>query len=157
LQEIRRCGDSVIVDLEEHEKALVKELVREMKMLLEADMAGRENDPVLQRLFPEAYEEEEDQQAFRDLIGGELLAVKLEALRSVETAVSQPGPMELGSDEIERWLSWLTDVRLAIGTRLDMTEEKMEAELDPRDPGSAALAVLHWLGWLQGSILDAIT
>jgi hypothetical protein len=51
----------------------------------------------------------------------------------------------------------LTDLRLAIGTRLDVTEEKMSDDIDPDDPEAAALSVLHWLGWVQGTILEAIT
>jgi hypothetical protein len=38
-----------------------------------------------------------------------------------------------------------------------VTEEKMSGDIDPDDPEAAALSVLHWLGWVQGTILEAIT
>jgi hypothetical protein len=63
----------------------------------------------------------------------------------------------LDEEEVDRLLALLTDIRLAIGTRLDVTEERMAAELDRDDPDAAALSVLHWLGWLQESVIAAIT
>jgi hypothetical protein len=53
------------------------------------------------------------------------------------------------------WLRTINDIRLTIGTRLEVDETKMAAELDERDPEAPALAVLHWLGWLQESFLES--
>ncbi len=141
--------------LEAHERQLLGELVAEMRLLLEADIPA--SDAVMERLFPQAYEEEEDERAYRELIGNELHARKLAVLGTVDQALSSGAPeIALHGDDLDSWLAWLTDVRLAIGTRVEITEEKMGAELDPSDPEAAALSVLHWLGWMQGSILEAI-
>ena len=69
------------------------------------------------------------------------------------------GPLEtsIPEDEVLAWLTGITDLRLAIGTRIDVTEEMMAADLDPKDPTAPALSVLHWLGWLQESILAEIS
>jgi hypothetical protein len=64
------------------------------------------------------------------------------------------GVTTLSPEEGEAWVRALTDMRLAIGTRLDVTEETMSTEPDPDDPSAAPLQILHWLGWLQESILD---
>lgn len=59
-------------------------------------------------------------------------------------------------EEIDSWLSVLTDLRLAIGTRLGVSEESMLEEIEPTHPDAPAYAVLHWLGWLQETFLDAV-
>ena len=49
----------------------------------------------------------------------------------------------------------LTDLRLAIGARLEVTEELMSADVGPEDERAPALVTLHWLGWLQEMLLKA--
>ncbi len=144
-------GAGVFVELEEDEQELLRRLTGEMRTLLEADIPPE--DDVVQRLFPDAYEEAEDQAAYRDLVGSELTRVKLHALSTVRDSLDGTSAGPLSEDEASAWLAVLTDLRLAIGTRLSVTEEKMEEELDPGDPDAPAYAVLHWLGWVQESIL----
>jgi hypothetical protein len=145
----RARRDGIELRLERHEADLMRELAEEMKTLLEADIPRV--DPVVGRLFPDAYEDESDAEAYRELVDDELKATKRRARALVEEKLGRRGPVTttLSSDEAEAWLTFLTDVRLAIGTRLEITEERMGAEIDPDDPDAAALSVLHWLGWLQ--------
>lgn len=143
----------VVLELEAHEADLLRQLLREMRTLLETDVPP--SDAVLRRLFPDAFENEDDARAYRELIGDELENRKLSALRTAEETLGGSGAVTaaLDDEEVDRWLALLTDVRLAIGTRLDVTEETMSAEIDPDSPDAPALSVLHWLGWLQESIL----
>jgi hypothetical protein len=60
----------------------------------------------------------------------------------------------LSTSEAHLWLTALTDIRLAIGVRLDVSEEDMGREPDPADPDGLALVVLHWLGWLQETMVE---
>ena len=149
-------GGSVRLKLEEGEAGLLRQLLGEMQILLEADIPS--GDPVTERLFPRAYEDEEQEDAFRDLIGDDLSTAKLETLRTVRETVGEEGPVDVGlvPDAVEAWLRLLTDLRLAIGVRLNVTEETMETAVDPDDPNAPAISVLHWLGWVQGSILERI-
>lgn len=152
----RRATGAIRFRLEEYEADLMRGLLGEMRTLLEADVPP--SDAVLQRLFPDAFEDEEQAAAYRELIGDELHDRKTTALRTAREVVGETGAVDatLDDEQTDRWLALLTDIRLAIGTRLDVTEERMAAELDPGDPDAAALSVLHWLGWLQESILAAI-
>ncbi|MCA1821856.1 MAG: DUF2017 domain-containing protein, partial [Pseudonocardia sp.] len=47
------------------------------------------------------------------------------------------------------------DVRLALGTVLEVTED-MPDELAPDDPRAPHLAVYHWLTWVQESLIQAL-
>jgi hypothetical protein len=142
--------------LEEHEADLMRQLLGEMRTLLEADIPP--SDAVLRRLFPDAFEDEKEANEYRALIGDELHDRKTTALRTALETVGTAGAVDatLDDEQTDRWLALLTDIRLAIGTRLDVTEERMAAGIDSDDPDAAALAVLHWLGWLQESMLGAL-
>jgi hypothetical protein len=146
---------SIAVRFTDDEAELLRRLLAEMKTLLEARSSG---DPVVGRLFPRAYEGTEEEDSYRALVGDELVSAKRANLRTASEMLGREGPAEavLSEDEINAWLALLTDLRLAIGTRLDVTEEKMSDDIDPDDPDAAALSVLHWLGWVQGTILEAI-
>ena len=54
------------------------------------------------------------------------------------------------------WLSALNDVRLALGTALDVTED-MPDELPADDPREPHLNVYHWLTWVQESLIQAVS
>ena len=144
------------MELEEHEADLMRQLLQEMRMLLEADIPP--SDAVLKRLFPDAFDDPEKASAYRELIGNELHDRKVAALRTAQEVVGMSGPVDapLDDEQVDQWLALLTDIRLAIGTRLDVTVERMASEIDSNDPDAAALAVLHWLGWIQESMLAAI-
>jgi hypothetical protein len=133
------------------------QLLSEMRTLLEADLPRE--DEVTRRLFPDASDDPAEAEQFRELVGDELRAAKLAALNAVDEQVADNGSGELVLEPgaVHGLLSVLTDMRLAIGTRLGVTEEKMGAELDPSDPEAPAWSVLHWLGWIQESVLSSIT
>ncbi len=148
-------GDAVL-HVEDHEAGLLRELVHETRTLLEADVPRA--DPVIARLFPDAYDDPEHAQTYHDMVGGELRREKLRALAAVSESLGPSGSatVTLSDDLAGAWLAWLTDVRLAVGTRLDVTEETMGAEVDPESPEAPAYEVLHWLGWIQESIIERI-
>ena len=144
---------NVPLKLNAAEAAILRDLVEQMRALVKESDAA---DPVRGRLFPDAYEDEQDATAYRELTGGDLSAAKLEALDRVSETLGDRGPAKarLGEEDAEAWVRSLTDMRLAIGTRIDVTETTMDHEPDPSDPRFAALHTLHWLGWLQERILE---
>lgn len=148
-----RKGSAPRIRLRSHERELLQQLLAEMRVLLEAELP--KVDPVTARLFPDAYEDVADQDAYEELIGDQLRRDKLEAVQTVATALAGEGDLDLRLSEQDAgtWLTVINDLRLAIGTRLDVTEEKMEREIDEADPEAQALSALHWLGWVQESLL----
>lgn len=144
------------VSLDEDEAELFRKLIGEMHTMLDADVPA--TDAVKRRLFPQAYQDPDEEQTFRDLVGSDLQNVKLEAVRTVRAALGEAGPaaVKVGSEDVEAWLRLLTDLRLAIGTRLGITEDWGSRELDLDDPNAAALWVLDWLTEMQGRILERV-
>ena len=117
------------------------------------------DDPALARLLPDAYGDDDEAAAeFRrytevDLRAGKRLAAT-NALDDLAPLLHSGGKLVLDRDRADSWLSWLNDIRLVLGTRLDVTEDLDEvAEDDPREP---ALQVYSWLGWVQESLLSCL-
>jgi hypothetical protein len=153
---VSRGDGGPILSFDEHEARLLRELVGETRTLLEADIPRA--DPVIARLFPDAYDDPEQAQSYHDMVGGELQREKLRALMAVSESLDSTGAasVELTDELATAWLAWLTDVRLAVGTRLGVTEETMGADVDPESPEAPAYEVLHWLGWIQESIIERL-
>ncbi|KUJ64973.1 hypothetical protein ACZ90_52435 [Streptomyces albus subsp. albus] len=153
-------------------------------------------DPVLARLFPDAYGDpaapppgsddaaaaraaEEARAAsaeFRRFTENDLRARKREdalaVVRSLDAlgsrlaaeresgeAAAPTGVLELDPEQSRRWLGTLNDLRLAVGTRLEVTDEENGGELlrlpdsDPRKPMAVAYI---WLGELQETLVETL-
>lgn len=126
-------------------------------------------DPVLQRLFPTAYEEPEDAADFRRFTESNLRESKATAASSViddlESAGLPPEPedglfvdVELGEGEGWIWLRAFTDMRLAIATRLGIEEsdEDYWLSVEDDDPRAQVYEIYQWLGYLQETLVSAL-
>lgn len=134
------------------------------------------SDPALRRLFPDAYGDDTDElrQAaadFRRYTENDLRARKrddaLTMVRSLDSLASDSaaagegggGILKLTVDESRAWLGALNDLRLTIGTRLEVTEDDETEQLyrlpdeDPRKP--MVMAYL-WLGGLQETLVETL-
>lgn len=152
MAEFHKHNGAVTLVLDDVESLLLRQLAAELRALLAAD--HEQDDHVLDRLLPDAYEDPEDERAYKDLVGDDLVREKLRALDVVSTALGDDGTeVTLQGDDFSAWLACLTDLRLAIGMRLDVDEERMAADVDPRGPDAQAMTVLHWLGWIQEGLI----
>ena len=116
----------------------------------------RSDDPVLRRLFPDAFlDDEAGATEFRRLTELDLRAGKRASARAVREAAVE-GEALLDRAQCDAWLGTLNDLRLALGTRLGVTEDLDVDDLDDDDPRVAPLHVYGWLSWLQESLLRAL-
>ena len=129
-------------------------------------------DPVLARLLPTAYREDEEAAAeFRRFTETELRTSKADSAATVVTVLEEAGlptevgiasdlviDVELGSEEVLAFLKALTDMRLAVATRLDVQEgdEEFWDSLPEDDPRSHMHDIYEWLGYLQETLVGAV-
>ena len=122
--------------------------------------AAPPDDPVLARLLPDAYRDDTEAAGeFRRFTEQELRSGKLAAAQTVlDTLPEEGGRVELTEEDGQVWLRALNDVRLALGVRLDITEDTAQRtqDLDPADPRSAYLWVYDWLTYLQETLVRAL-
>jgi Domain of unknown function (DUF2017) len=136
--------------LPDEERQLLLMLCEELRDRVGEDRAH----PDLRRLFPPAHpEDEEAEDEYRRLMASQLDVGRERALETVEATIGQP---TLTTDEAESWLRVLNDLRLVLGTRLDVTED-LNWNLDPSDPRTPELGVYAYLTWLQEQLVEAIS
>jgi hypothetical protein len=145
----RAADGGVELRLSREERTLLVGLAAELRSLLESETG----DPSLRRLFPPAYEDEQDEDAYRALMGAELLDGRREALELLARTAKQE---RLSAGEADAWLRALNDLRLVLGTRLDVQEDTLLDELPPDDERAAGLAIYGYLSWLQEQLVAAL-
>lgn len=146
------------------EVALLRELcVQLADELADVDDSAAVDDPVLGRLFPDGYADDPAAAAeLRSLIQDELRDAKLAAARAVVSeldGVRPGGRVRLDEDAAQQWLTAFNDLRLVLGTRLGVTED-LDFDLDRLpgdDPERIAYDIYILLGWLQESLVDALS
>ena len=146
----RTAYGSYALRLPEEERELLRFLPAELRSLLKAEP----DNPGLRRLFPPAYDDEQDEAAFRELMGNELLDGRRRALNVLaETAKAE----RLTAEEAQAWLTALNDLRLVLGTRLDVSDESLLEDLAEDDPRAPELALYAYLSWLQEQLVEALS
>jgi hypothetical protein len=149
----RRRGH-VRIQLESVEAGLLANLFEDLGSALQT---LPDDDPVHLRLFPSAYPGDDEAAAeFRSITEDGLRdtrLVRLELCRGELPAAA--GELDLDDEAGRRWLTVLNDLRLAIGTRLDISEDD-DPELDPADPDAHTRAIYQWLTALQDSLVHAV-
>ena len=122
------------------------------------------SDPVLHRLLPPAYADEEQAGEFRRFTEADLRTAKVDGARAViddlgDASESDRVTLSLGDDDALTLLRTLNDLRLTLGTRLEVSEEDPEDRFDALpedDPTRWTYEVYAWLGWLQETLVDAL-
>jgi hypothetical protein len=157
--ELLRSLVGQIMDLIEPEAAKASDL-DELEALLQAEAAATPTDPVLARLLPDGYRDDPDAAGeFRKYTELALRAAKHESAQAMLNSLpEQGGKIHLTADQAQAWLKSLNDVRLALGTKLGVSED-FEAQWDglgQNDPRRTAFEVYAWLGAVQESLVRAL-
>ena len=130
-------------------------------------------DPALARLFPDAYadpDKEPDAEAralsaeFRRYTENDLRARKradalavVRSLDAVDTGGDTGAVLRLDGEQCRQWLGALNDLRLTIGTRLEVSEDDDELYRLPNDDPRKPLVMAYlWLGGLQESLVESL-
>jgi hypothetical protein len=155
-------GGRVDLTLEGPEADLLRSLPDELRALYETDTP----DPARDRLFPRAYldpTEEQAEQQWQELVYPELLKGRLAGLELLTAALDRAETtrkdrivVHLEPDDVQAWLGVLNDARLALGTRIDVTDETDLTQLDPDDPSTPGLAAYAWLTYLEGDLVETL-
>lgn len=152
MRRIRRRRDGTFrIDLEPDERELLRTLPGQLRELL---AEGDEADPSVRRLFPPAYvEAPEHEEEYRRLMGDDLREHHLQAIAIMEATIDQE---RLAEGELLAWLSAVNDLRLVIGTRLDVSEDMDYGAVTPDDPRAPGLALYSYLSWFEEQVVEAL-
>jgi hypothetical protein len=147
----------LVARLEPAEAGILGLLLDQLEQLLTADLDDVGDDPVLGRLFPDGHRSDPELAAdYRELTESSLRSAKADDLAMVRASLpAEGGEVRLDADRAGAWLRTSNDLRLALGTRLDISEETEPPE-EVSGEEDQQLAVYYWLTAVQGSLVDAL-
>ena len=171
--DLLRSLASQIVELLRSERAVPDSGEDPLEQML--DMSGptsEPEDPVLARLFPNAYRDDAEAAGeFRRFTEGALRDSKVQAAVAVIETLQEAGlpgeldqgeltvDVELDHDGAMTWLRSFTDIRLALATRLGVEEgdEEFWLAMPDEDPRAHVYDIYQWLGYLQETLVAAVS
>jgi hypothetical protein len=134
--------------LSSHEREALRSLPGQLRELLDS------GDPALERLFPPAFgDDAERSDEYAGMVGDDLKAHHRSSLEVMEATIDA---RRLDEDQMAAWLGALNDLRLVLGTRLDVTEDLDPESLSEDDPRTPSLALYFYLGWLEEQVVAAL-
>jgi len=151
---VRRHG-RLLLKLEPAEVDLLAALFDEFETLLASD--DDPDDEVLRRLSPDAYPDDADAQAeYRHLTATSLHTQRSERIAESRAELAGNDVVDLSEPQTaQRWIQLLNDLRLAVGTRLGITEDD-DHEIDPRSADAQPRIVYYWLTAVQDSVVQQL-
>lgn len=130
------------------ERDVLRALPDQLRRLLDAE------DASLLRLFPPAYQDDPEANAeYERLVHDDLRLRRLQALEVLEGTIDAE---RLDEDQMQAWLTALNDLRLVLGTKLDVSEELDPEAMPDDDPEAHGHALYYYLGWLQEQVVEAL-
>ena len=142
--------------LSPEESDVLRPLLTQMLEVLETESEAED----ARRLFPPAYLDDDEAEAdFRRFTRDELLEGKRRSLRIADSTFDKArlrrGKLaaRIDGEEQQAWLSSLNDLRLFLGTRLNVSEDMYDEVGENPDP---AMQIYLYLGWLQESLLSTL-
>ncbi len=132
------------------DRVLIEQLTDELEAALADPTDG--SDDALVRLFPPAYGiDEEKSREYASLARDELVASRRASLDVLRQAIDRDTAT---AEELSAMMRAVNDLRLVIGTRLDVSEE---SELPPDDhPDAETWAIFEHLGHLMSQLIEAL-
>jgi hypothetical protein len=132
-----------------------REVLETLPGTLRSILASRDDgDPVVRRLYPGAYlDDEAASREFDDVVHDDLLERRLAAVETFERTVRAS---HLTEDELVDWLAALNDARLVLGVRLAVTEESTGADFAGDDETETAFELYRYLSYLEEHVVQAL-
>lgn len=122
--------------------------------------ANRPTDEVVARLLPDAYSDDEEASAdFRRFTERGLRETKVTHARQVLEALGTGSTkITMSPEQAESWLLALNDLRLALGTRLGVSDDNHDELIAQAEenPEVAAIHVYDWLTFLSETLVRCL-
>jgi len=143
---LRREGDGFHLTIRPDDRRVVVDLIAQLR---DAVLAGTGDDR-FRRLFPAAYHQDAElDDEYQRLMHGELLASRLDSLNRTHELLVRDDEAEvivLSENELDSLMKSVNDLRLVLGTLLDIQEN--EPAIDEDDPAYPQYHLYSYLGWL---------
>jgi hypothetical protein len=145
---IRRGNDGYTINVDAAHRRVLADLLAQLR----DSVLDSTDDDRFRRLFPVAYHADPDHDSeYQRLMHGELLATRLDTL-STTLAILGNNPDDesiiVTASELDSLTRSLNDLRLVLGTLLDVQEDDYDEPTSAEDPSFAHFQLYGYLGWL---------
>lgn len=148
------------------EADLLATLGRQVLGLHRAAADGRAilDDPVMARLYPAAYADEQDAAEFRRLASVDIAAERIRSMTRMVADLESALPSEAGGDEVEleldaagadAWLRSLGEVRLVLHVRTSQETDELHPDVTADDLEQFR-DVADWVLFVQSTLLESL-
>lgn len=134
----------ISVRLDDTMRALMKQVAEELREVLLVE------DPELtRRLYPTAYpDDDEAEDGYQEVVHDQLLMQRLDGIDKLQASIDDE---EISVDTADAWMNTINQIRLVLGTKLDVGEEQVE--IDQEDPEATS----HVIYQVLSHILEELT
>ena len=134
----------ISVRLDETMRSLITHVSEELRQVLLVE------DPELtRRLYPTAYTDDEEAEGdYQEVVHDQLLMQRLDDIDQLQASIENE---EISIELADAWMNTINQVRLVLGTKLDVGEEP--ADIDEEDPDSRS----HMIYQVLSHILEELT
>jgi hypothetical protein len=134
------------------ERDILRGLPDQLRTLIENE--DPTSDPAMARLYPPAYEDDPIRNLeYERLAGDDLTSQRLASIGAMEGSIDA---VRLTEEQLLSWLGVLNDLRLVLGTRLEITEETTQEDFAADDPRTSAFALYAYLTWFVDAVVRAL-
>ena len=149
---VKRSRRGFELRLTPDERTILRGLPDQLRNLIENE--DPTSDPAMARLYPPAYEDDPIRNLeFERMAGDDLTSQRLSSISAMEGSIDAD---LLSEEQLLSWLGVLNDLRLVLGTRLEITEETTEEDFAADDPRASTFALYGYLTWLVDAIVRAL-
>lgn len=146
-----RRGQGCELNLPREERTLLEMLPRDLAGVIGGLDFSRPLPPNMRRLFPPAYvRDDSSQEAYAEATRNELIDSHRRALEVLQKTAQAT---RLDAEEMSAWLGALTELRLVLGSVLNVSDEDLWS---PSDPSDSQVVIYHYLTMLQSELIDVM-
>jgi len=140
---IQAVDDGWRLNLDFEERSLLVRLMDELRALL----TSTDDNPLLNRLFPTAYPDDEEKEAeYQRLMREELVASRLASINLVTSLLAPDAPAVFDEERTVAFMQSINAIRLVLGTLLGITDdESADAADEAATPEHQLYDFLSWL------------
>ncbi len=134
----------ISVRLDDTMRALIQQVAEELREVLLVE------DPELtRRLYPTAYpDDDEAEDDYQGVVHDQLLMQRLDGIDKLQATIDDE---EISVETADAWMNTINQIRLVLGTKLDVGEEQVE--IDQEDPEATS----HVIYQVLSHILEELT
>ena len=127
---------------------MLSQLPAQMRELLD------DRDSSTRRLFPPAYADDPELEAeYESMVREDLHSGRRRSLEVLEATLDAK---RVDEEQLNAWLTALNDIRLVLGTRLEIEDDDAGQDVPEDDPKAPVFALYDYLGWLVSQVVDAL-